>query len=178
MALSLSGLLALAVTWLCVSLDEGMGLPLSDSSHPSLGAAPRLRVKRCSCNNWHDKECIYFCHLDIIWINTPGKTTLYGLGSPLSRRRRSLGRCQCSHSKDQSCARFCYRSPRDVIQQFLNKAGGSHGSRDTQRQSSRLLRAFRNAASANTRAAQQSVSDKEKPLNPSLWNKIHKKRMR
>ncbi|XP_041090138.1 endothelin-2-like isoform X3 [Polyodon spathula] len=109
MALSLSGLLALAVTWLCVSLDEGMALPLSDSSHPSHGAAPRLRVKRCSCNNWHDKECIYFCHLDIIWINTPGKTTLYGLGSPLSRRRRSVGRCQCSHSKDQSCARFCYR---------------------------------------------------------------------
>ncbi|RXM92136.1 Endothelin-2 [Acipenser ruthenus] len=50
-----------------------MGLPLSDSSHPSLGAAPRLREKRCSCNNWHDKECIYFCHLDIIWINTPGE---------------------------------------------------------------------------------------------------------
>ncbi|XP_041090137.1 endothelin-2-like isoform X2 [Polyodon spathula] len=175
MALSLSGLLALAVTWLCVSLDEGMALPLSDSSHPSHGAAPRLRVKRCSCNNWHDKECIYFCHLDIIWINTPGKTTLYGLGSPLSRRRRSVGRCQCSHSKDQSCARFCYRSPRDVIQQAVNTAGGLHGKRDTQR---RLLRAFRNAASANTGATQQNISHKEKPLKPLLWNKIHKTRMR
>ncbi|NWT60431.1 EDN2 protein, partial [Erythrocercus mccallii] len=35
-----------------------------------LAAPPRS--KRCSCNSWLDKECIYFCHLDIIWVNTPG----------------------------------------------------------------------------------------------------------
>lgn len=37
-----------------------------------LGTAAHLRTKRCSCNSWLDKECIYFCHLDIIWVNTPG----------------------------------------------------------------------------------------------------------
>ncbi|KAF3833609.1 hypothetical protein F7725_024813 [Dissostichus mawsoni] len=40
----------------------GCGLPLSEH---------HVRTKRCSCNSWDDKECIYFCHLDIIWVNTP-----------------------------------------------------------------------------------------------------------
>lgn len=31
-----------------------------------------LRPRRCSCSSWLDKECVYFCHLDIIWVNTPG----------------------------------------------------------------------------------------------------------
>lgn len=56
---------------LCVS--PGCGHPLSD--RPELPAqAPHsqhVRTKRCSCNSWDDKECIYFCHLDIIWVNTP-----------------------------------------------------------------------------------------------------------
>lgn len=30
------------------------------------------RSKRCSCSSLMDKECVYFCHLDIIWVNTPG----------------------------------------------------------------------------------------------------------
>lgn len=30
-----------------------------------------LRTKRCSCATFLDKECVYFCHLDIIWVNTP-----------------------------------------------------------------------------------------------------------
>lgn len=53
---------------ICVLL--GCGLPLSEQP----AQAPHLhhiRTKRCSCNNWDDKECIYFCHLDIIWVNTP-----------------------------------------------------------------------------------------------------------
>uniref|UniRef100_A0ACB8F6T9 Uncharacterized protein n=2 Tax=Sphaerodactylus townsendi TaxID=933632 RepID=A0ACB8F6T9_9SAUR len=29
------------------------------------------RAKRCTCYTYKDKECIYYCHLDIIWINTP-----------------------------------------------------------------------------------------------------------
>lgn len=29
------------------------------------------RPKRCSCASFLDKECVYFCHLDIIWVNTP-----------------------------------------------------------------------------------------------------------
>lgn len=30
-----------------------------------------LRTKRCSCATFLDKECVYFCHLDIIWVSTP-----------------------------------------------------------------------------------------------------------
>lgn len=45
----------------------GLGHPPPESH---LAAPPR--TKRCSCNSWLDKECIYFCHLDIIWVNTPG----------------------------------------------------------------------------------------------------------
>uniref|UniRef100_A0A8C7NDZ7 Endothelin-like toxin domain-containing protein n=1 Tax=Oncorhynchus mykiss TaxID=8022 RepID=A0A8C7NDZ7_ONCMY len=70
----------------------------------------RVRTKRCACNNQLDSECHYFCHLDIIWVNTPSKTTVYGLGSPLSRRRRSAGRCVCADSDDHTCTSFCQDS--------------------------------------------------------------------
>ncbi|NWQ80748.1 EDN2 protein, partial [Columbina picui] len=87
-----------------------MGHPPLESQ---LGAASAAhpRTKRCSCNSWLDKECIYFCHLDIIWVNTPGHTAPYGLGSPPRRRKRSLGRCECSHSRDSICATFCQAKP-------------------------------------------------------------------
>ena len=32
---------------------------------------PKKRAKRCTCYTYKDKECVYYCHLDIIWINTP-----------------------------------------------------------------------------------------------------------
>ncbi|XP_015418658.1 PREDICTED: endothelin-2 isoform X1 [Myotis davidii] len=71
-----------------------------------------LRPRRCSCSSWLDKECVYFCHLDIIWVNTPGQTVPYGLGNPPKRRRRSLpGRCECSSARDPACATFCHRRP-------------------------------------------------------------------
>lgn len=35
------------------------------------------------------------------------KTTVYGLGSALSRRRRSTCRCTCANPDDQTCASFC-----------------------------------------------------------------------
>ncbi|NWR77076.1 EDN2 protein, partial [Centropus unirufus] len=81
--------------------------------HPPPESVPAAhpRTKRCSCNSWLDKECIYFCHLDIIWVNTPGHTAPYGLGSPPRRRRRSLSRCECSHSRDSICATFCQAKP-------------------------------------------------------------------
>ncbi|XP_042649645.1 endothelin-2 [Tyto alba] len=96
-------LLALA---LCALLEDGGGHPPLESH---LAAHPR--TKRCSCNSWLDKECIYFCHLDIIWVNTPGHTAPYGLGSPPRRRKRSLSRCECSHSRDSICATFCQAKP-------------------------------------------------------------------
>lgn len=36
-----------------------------------LGAPARPRARRCTCLTYKDKECVYYCHLDIIWINTP-----------------------------------------------------------------------------------------------------------
>ncbi|KAM8826881.1 uncharacterized protein ACB058_020018 isoform 1-T1 [Synchiropus picturatus] len=78
------------------------------------GAAspPRVRTKRCACSSLLDSECHYFCHLDIIWINTPSKTTVYGLGSTLSRRRRSASRCACANPDDLTCTSFCQHRPK------------------------------------------------------------------
>ncbi|XP_049621246.1 endothelin-1 [Suncus etruscus] len=86
---------------------------------PSPGTPLRhRRSKRCSCSSLMDKECVYFCHLDIIWVNTPEHTVPYGLGSP-SRTKRSLKdlfhtkaadprkRCQCASQKDKKCWNFC-----------------------------------------------------------------------
>lgn len=86
---------------------------------PSASTALRARrSKRCSCSSLMDKECVYFCHLDIIWVNTPEHVVPYGLGSP-SRSRRSLknslptkaadqrNRCQCTSQKDKKCWSFC-----------------------------------------------------------------------
>ncbi|NXG17711.1 EDN1 protein, partial [Grallaria varia] len=84
---------------------------------PPPAASPR-RARRCSCSSLLDEECVYFCHLDIIWINTPEKTVPYGLGGP-SRSRRSLkdtvpemlteprSRCRCTNQKDKKCLNFC-----------------------------------------------------------------------
>lgn len=35
------------------------------------GSESHTRTKRCTCYSYKDKECVYYCHLDIIWINTP-----------------------------------------------------------------------------------------------------------
>uniref|UniRef100_A0A3B3UC13 Endothelin 2 n=1 Tax=Poecilia latipinna TaxID=48699 RepID=A0A3B3UC13_9TELE len=74
------------------------GLPLSDQQEAIVSEPHQrhIRTKRCSCSNWEDRECIYFCHLDIIWVNTPSKLLPYGLGSSASRRRRSASRCECT----------------------------------------------------------------------------------
>uniref|UniRef100_A0A8C9V106 Endothelin-like toxin domain-containing protein n=1 Tax=Scleropages formosus TaxID=113540 RepID=A0A8C9V106_SCLFO len=67
------------------------------------------RTKRCSCATFLDRECVYFCHLDIIWVNTPEKTTPYGLGS-IQRKKRWLmatipsQRCRCDDKADTRCA--------------------------------------------------------------------------
>ncbi|XP_004432174.1 PREDICTED: endothelin-1 [Ceratotherium simum simum] len=88
-----------------------------EKASPSAPWRPR-RSKRCSCSSLMDKECVYFCHLDIIWVNTPEHIVPYGLGSP-SRSKRSLKdlfstkatdhrtRCQCASQKDKKCWNFC-----------------------------------------------------------------------
>ncbi|XP_070768800.1 endothelin-2 [Enoplosus armatus] len=84
-----------------LEVEAGDGVPTTQ----------RERTKRCACSSPLDSECHYFCHLDIIWVNTPSKTTVYGLGSPLSRRRRSTCRCTCANPDDQTCTSFCHHSP-------------------------------------------------------------------
>ncbi|XP_008070297.2 endothelin-2, partial [Carlito syrichta] len=108
-------------TWMALLLSlllpvragKGQAAATLEHSAPSahvLGA--HLRPRRCSCSSWLDKECVYFCHLDIIWVNTPGKTAPYGLGNPPRRRRRSLPkRCECSSARDPACATFCHQRP-------------------------------------------------------------------
>ncbi|XP_044024054.1 endothelin-1 isoform X2 [Siniperca chuatsi] len=63
------------------------------------------REKRCSCENQKDKECIFFCHIGIVWVNTPSHVVPYGFGSV--RLRRELGRCLCTDKQDAECLSFC-----------------------------------------------------------------------
>uniref|UniRef100_A0AAX7UF21 Endothelin-3 n=1 Tax=Astatotilapia calliptera TaxID=8154 RepID=A0AAX7UF21_ASTCA len=78
------------------------------------------RSKRCTCYTYKDKECVYYCHLDIIWINTPEHTVPFGMSSYQGslRLRRStrtervrIGveaqRCACSQYSDVDCISFC-----------------------------------------------------------------------
>ncbi|XP_051949243.1 endothelin-2-like [Xyrauchen texanus] len=146
---------------LCM-LQQGFGYPLSEPSEESSDppVLKRVRSKRCSCSSWLDKECIYFCHLDIIWVNTPSKITPYGLGSPLSRRRRSTGRCECAIPADHTCSTFCHSSsenPHIVIVTQLNDQSINVG-----KASDHILSSLRNAVKENLMTASQSVSPKKK----------------
>ncbi|XP_028711620.1 endothelin-3 isoform X1 [Peromyscus leucopus] len=87
------------------------------------GAPAHHRPRRCTCFTYKDKECVYYCHLDIIWINTPEQTVPYGLSNYRGslRGKRSSGpflessqpsprtrlRCACTGMDDKACAHFC-----------------------------------------------------------------------
>ncbi|XP_062843254.1 endothelin-3 [Trichomycterus rosablanca] len=79
---------------------------------------PQKRAKRCTCYTYKDKECVYYCHLDIIWVNTPERMVPYGLSSYRgSRARRSLAdkttqRCACALHNDSWCSSFCSKGGR------------------------------------------------------------------
>ncbi|XP_006896985.1 PREDICTED: endothelin-3 [Elephantulus edwardii] len=93
----------------------------------SSARAGRPRTRRCTCFTYKDKECVYYCHLDIIWINTPERTVPYGLSSYWGglRSKRSLKpptgrpqppartpwRCTCVDRGNQACVRFCSAAP-------------------------------------------------------------------
>ncbi|KAJ7338534.1 hypothetical protein JRQ81_012436 [Phrynocephalus forsythii] len=127
--------LRLILPWLFVICP---GVHAADAAEPGAdglpSSAPSLlrRSKRCSCSSLMDKECVYFCHLDIIWINTPEQTVPYGLGSP-SRTRRSLehsslgslqgssNRCQCANPKDKKCGNFCQMGKQHKAQSTMEK---------------------------------------------------------
>ncbi|XP_054618353.1 endothelin-2 [Dunckerocampus dactyliophorus] len=76
---------------------EGPTVQLVQTAHP--------RARRCSCENHKDKECIFFCHIGIVWVNTPSDVVPYGFGS--GRLRREVGRCTCTHVRDIHCMGFC-----------------------------------------------------------------------
>ncbi|XP_033959139.1 endothelin-2 isoform X1 [Pseudochaenichthys georgianus] len=110
-----TSVLLLITLW--ASMEDGFGLPVMKQPGVEVDdgvPTQRVRTKRCSCSNRLDSECHYFCHLDIIWVNTPSKKTVYGLGSALSRRRRSTGRCTCAGPDDQTCRNFCRHSSPEI----------------------------------------------------------------
>nr|XP_020476393.1 endothelin-3-like [Monopterus albus] len=89
----------------------------------------KTRPKRCTCYSYKDKECVYYCHLDIIWINTPERTVPYGMSSYRSPQRikRAAGeqsteqrakarRCICTErDTDPECRDFCLSSPVQAV---------------------------------------------------------------
>ncbi|XP_077404097.1 endothelin-1 [Vanacampus margaritifer] len=97
-------------------LSTAFSAPVEAS--PTVSQVRHVRKKRCSCATFLDKECVYFCHLDIIWVNTPERVVSYGLGNA-PRKRRSVPvatatqtsgfRCQCLHQGDLTCTDFCQR---------------------------------------------------------------------
>ncbi|XP_026156246.1 endothelin-2 [Mastacembelus armatus] len=142
---------------ICMTLHEGCGLPLSDRAELPTKAPHRhhIRSKRCSCNSWDDKECIYFCHLDIIWVNTPSKLLPYGLGSPLSRRRRSANRCECFSPADKTCSGFCHKSSENSRTDAVGPLGKSENISHY-----KLLAAFRSVVNSNVAIAKVILSSK------------------
>lgn len=131
-----------------VALHEGCGIPLSSQSESSGENLNQrhVRVKRCSCNDWEDKECIYFCHLDIIWVNTPSKILPYGLGNPSSRRRRSTQRCQCANPFDPNCNTFCHKSSENAQ---INPT--KMDQKSTTLSSNKLLESLRSVVKSNSK---------------------------
>ncbi|TTB41844.1 Endothelin-3 [Bagarius yarrelli] len=85
------------------------------TKEPSYDSNRRNRVKRCTCYTYKDKECVYYCHLDVIWVNTPERMVPYGMSSyrGSQRARRSVAdnkmtpRCFCAKQVDTHCNSFC-----------------------------------------------------------------------
>ncbi|XP_054464635.1 endothelin-3b [Anoplopoma fimbria] len=106
--------------------SRAFGSGRSAGLQPSDATEAKSRPKRCTCYSYKDKECVYYCHLDIIWINTPEHTVPYGMSSyrGAQRIRRSVSgqatdgaeektqRCICAGlDEDPECHDFCLSSP-------------------------------------------------------------------
>ncbi|XP_061884828.1 endothelin-1 [Entelurus aequoreus] len=105
--------------------------------------AAHVRNKRCSCATFLDKECVYFCHLDIIWVNTPERVVSYGLGNA-PRKRRSVSdsrpRCRCQHEGDLTCTDFCHKLDDDISEETPAVVQGAERSHTSQTQRTKIPR--------------------------------------
>ncbi|KAJ1189676.1 hypothetical protein NDU88_006419 [Pleurodeles waltl] len=173
-----ASVLSIAVV-LCIVLEEGRGSPFPEADLAPASGTRHLRTKRCSCNSWLDKECIYFCHLDIIWVNTPGQTSPYGLGNPTRRRKRAITRCACASPNDTTCSAFCQpKHSGNMNTTEYKKKPKTVGKRDSlQNGGTTLLRvlrdvAFSNSVHAKWRHGVQRSSLHELPWTSPVWKKI------
>uniref|UniRef100_A0A3Q3QAS6 Endothelin-like toxin domain-containing protein n=2 Tax=Monopterus albus TaxID=43700 RepID=A0A3Q3QAS6_MONAL len=143
---------------ICTALQEGCGLSLLHEAELPAQAPHQhhVRTKRCSCNSWDDKECIYFCHLDIIWVNTPSKLLPYGLGNALSRRRRSTNRCKCLNPADKTCSRFCHKSSENTRNDGVNQLG-----KYKKINRNKILASFRSVVKSNIAIANNFLSSNQ-----------------
>lgn len=122
-------------------LQTVTSVSMSQETEPVGTARPstrHIRTKRCSCATFLDKECVYFCHLDIIWVNTPERTVSYGLGSA-PRKKRSLEkplpltrtqqkrRCQCVDKEDSTCLMFCQKDNTPARLRAASAPAQGHG---------------------------------------------------
>ncbi|XP_041721965.1 endothelin-1-like isoform X2 [Coregonus clupeaformis] len=104
----------LATTLVLMLEHEAYSDPTAPGPGPEEGPVMQLvhrplrREKRCSCENLNDKECVYFCHIGIVWVNTPSQVVPYGVGSFPVRLRREVGRCFCVKRNDFECLHFCF----------------------------------------------------------------------
>ncbi|XP_035958821.1 endothelin-2 [Halichoerus grypus] len=158
---------------LLLALQEGKGqVTAAAPEHPApspRARGPHLRPRRCSCSSWLDKECVYFCHLDIIWVNTPGQTAPYGLGNPPRRRRRSLPkRCECSSGGDPACATFCHQRPwaEAVVVPGSGSPADVFQAGRTWMSTGELLQQLRNISAAKIRFARRH-QDSVRELRPT-----------
>lgn len=99
-------------------LTKTTGFQRSEDFGISRTTDAKPRAKRCTCYSYMDRECVYYCHLDIIWVNTPERTVPYGLSSyqaPQRIRREIIEkspRCLCVVADtDQQCKDFCQSRP-------------------------------------------------------------------
>nr|XP_020023569.1 endothelin-2 isoform X1 [Castor canadensis] len=148
---------------------------LEQSVLASQAHGTHLRFRRCSCSSWLDKECVYFCHLDIIWVNTAGQTAPYGLGNPPRRRRRSLPkRCECSSARDPACATFCHQKPRAnaVAGPSSQSSADSLQTGKTWAHAGELLQRLRDISATKVHFAwQQQEAMREPKTKHSRWRK-------
>uniref|UniRef100_A0A8C8DAG1 Endothelin-like toxin domain-containing protein n=1 Tax=Oryzias sinensis TaxID=183150 RepID=A0A8C8DAG1_9TELE len=61
----------LATTFMLIHQASDMSPAAEEGAAMQLTHTPHRREKRCSCENQKDKECIFFCHIGIVWVNTP-----------------------------------------------------------------------------------------------------------